>query len=78
MTEEQHEGKSGSRMDSVFWKALLVVMAAFLTFVGPTYFVYAAVHALNLDFTISMVSGFALFAVGFALIIYLIKKKVIT
>lgn len=78
MTEEQHEDKRVSWMDSRLWRTFLVIVAAFLTFVGPTYFVYAAVHALDLNFAISMASGFALFIVGFALILYLIKKKVIT
>ena len=57
MTKEQHEDKRVSWMDSRLWRTLLVIVAAFLTFVGPTYFVYAAVHALDLNFAISMASG---------------------
>jgi hypothetical protein len=59
-------------------KTLLVVVAAFLVFVGPTYFVYVAVNVLELDYAISMGSGIALFAVGLVLLWYLVKNKVIS
>ncbi|MDI6806128.1 MAG: hypothetical protein QMD20_05660 [Candidatus Bathyarchaeia archaeon] len=53
-------------------------MAAFLVFVGPTYVVYVLNIILEINFAVSMVSGFALFIVGLALIWYLLKKGVIS
>jgi len=79
MSEEVQEAKS-PRFDtsSRFTKALLVVVAVFLIFVGPTYFVYLAVNVLELDYAISMGSGIALFAVGLVLLGYLVRNKVIS
>jgi len=79
MSEEVQEAKS-PRLDrsSRFTKTLLVVVAVFLIFVGPTYFVYLAVNVLELDYTISMGSGIALFAVGLVLLWYLVRNKVVS
>jgi len=74
---EQKRGSSGSsRIDVRFRNALLAVIAALFTFGGP-YVVYVLTH-LKMSMILSVVSGFALFAVGLALIMYLIKKKVIS
>jgi hypothetical protein len=82
MTKENQKGKKNSftRLDlsSKFWKTFLVVLAALLTFAGPTYIVYAGVKILKIDYAVSMASGFALFIVGLVLIWYLIKKKIIS
>jgi len=80
MTEKKEKSKS-TRLDlnSKFWKTFLVILAAFLTFVGPTYIVYAVfLKILKMDYAVSMASGFALFIVGLVLIWYLIKRKVIS
>ena len=80
MSEEKQKSKSrtSSRFDSRFWKTFLVVLAAFLTFAGPTYIVYVGINILEIDYAISMISGFILFIVGLVLIWYLIKNKVIS
>ncbi|MDI6691659.1 MAG: hypothetical protein QME50_07375 [Candidatus Bathyarchaeota archaeon] len=72
--------KEARRFDlsSKFWRTLLLVLAAFLVFVGPTYVVYVLNIILEINFAVSMVSGFALFIVGLALIWYLLKKGVIS
>jgi hypothetical protein len=73
------ESKTSLRLDSSskFWKALLAILAAFLTFAGPTYMAYLFLNILNLSYAVSMISGFILFVAGLALIWYLIKRKII-
>jgi hypothetical protein len=65
-------------LNSKFWRTLLVLLAAVLTFAGPTYVVYVLNDILEIGHAVSMISGFALFIAGLALIWYLIKKKVIS
>jgi hypothetical protein len=80
MTEKKEKSKS-TRLDlnSKFWKTFLVILAAFLTFAGPTYVVYVVfLKILKMDYAVSIASGFALFIVGLVLIWYLIKRKVIS
>ncbi|MCK4474449.1 hypothetical protein KAU30_01295 [Candidatus Bathyarchaeota archaeon] len=74
------ESKASLRLDlsSRFWKAFLAILAAFLTFVGPTYMVYLFLNVLDLSYAVSMISGFILFVAGLALIWYLIKRKIIS
>jgi len=75
----KEEGKiqnlSGSGSKS--WKTLLVLLAGILTFGGP-YLVYVMSHLLDLNYVVSMVSGFAMFFVGLALIVYLIRKNLVS
>jgi hypothetical protein len=80
MSKEKPESKniSNARLNSKFWKIFLTIIAACLTFVAPTYGVYALTHVLKLDFVISMVAGSASFMIGLVLVWYLIKNKVIT
>jgi len=81
MTEEKRKSKRISfrpDLSSKFWKTLLVVLAAFLTFAGPTYVVYVLQNVLEINYAVSMVSGFALFIAGLVLVLYLIKNKVIS
>ncbi|MGB9676146.1 MAG: hypothetical protein ACPL0C_03035 [Candidatus Bathyarchaeales archaeon] len=82
MAEEEQKIKKVSAglggLNSRFWKTVLVVLAAFLTFAGPTYVVYVLQSFLDIGFTISVVCGFILFVVGLALFWYLIKNKVIS
>lgn len=75
MTEEQPKTR---KLDSKFWKAFLVLLAAVFVFVGPTYVVYVFQRVATGNYAISMISGFALFIVGLTLIWYLIRNKVIS
>jgi len=81
MTEEKRKNKSraSARFDlsSRFWKTFLVIFAAFLTFAGP-YMVYVLQNVLEMDYAVSMVSGFVLILAGLVLLWYLIKNKVIS
>jgi hypothetical protein len=79
MSEEKGVIKESGKFDlnSKFWRTLLLVLAALLTFGGP-YVVYVLNIVLEIDLAVSMVSGFALFMVGLVLIWRLIKRGVIS
>jgi uncharacterized membrane protein YhaH (DUF805 family) len=72
------EGKT-RRFDlsSKFWRTLLLVLAAFLTFAGP-YVVYVLNIVLEINYAVSMVSGFAFFVAGLVLIWCLVKRGTIS
>jgi len=74
------KGETSDRLDlsSKFWKTLLTVLAAFLTFAGPTYMVYVLMNILKIDYFVSMISGIVLFIAGLVLVWFLIKKKIIS
>ena len=76
----KNKGKISARLDlsSKFWKTFLTVLAAFLTFAGPTYIVYVFMKILEIDYVISMISGIALLITGLVLIWYLIRNKIIS
>ena len=54
------------------------MLAVALIFAGPTYTVLALWRGLDLDYAMSMVSGFFLFIIGLVLLLFLIKRKVIS
>jgi len=74
------EKKQKSRFDlnSKFMKALLLVIAVLLIFVGPTYVVYVLVNVIEIDYFVSMASGFVVFAAGMIFLWFLIRKKVVS
>jgi hypothetical protein len=76
MTQEKQQTKPGM-LESRYWKLVLTVIAALLTF-GAPYVVYLTVHALKMGWFISIGSGGIVFVIGLALIWYLIKNKVIS
>ena len=82
MSEEKKKDSSGKSLKldlrSKFWKVSLMVLAALLTFAGPTYVVLMLLNVIEINYAVSMVTGFILFIVGLALIWYLIKKKIIS
>jgi hypothetical protein len=76
--ERKQEGGSSSKTGVGFRDSLLVVIAALCSFGGP-YLVYALTsHVFKLDWFVSIAAGFALLAVGLALIGILIKRKAIS
>ena len=77
---ENEESNNVGRFDvsSKFWRVFLVIVAVFLIFAGPTYFSYLLFEILNVDYSASMVSGFALLIAGLLLMWFLIRKKIIT
>jgi len=77
-TKNEEEGSIGKfDINSKFWKSLLTIVSVALIFLGPTYITYA-LTALNVAYLTSLIIGIVMFAVGIALLIYLISKKVIT
>jgi hypothetical protein len=77
---ENDESNNIGKFDvsSKFWRVLLVIVAVFLIFAGPTYVSYLLFNILNVNYVASIVSGFALFIVGLFLMWFLIRKKIIT
>ncbi len=79
MTENiESKGIGGIDLNSKFWRTFLVIAAAFLIFIGPTYVPYVLADLLKVNYAASIVLGLALLTVGLALMWYLIRKKVIT
>jgi len=63
---------------SKFMRVLLIIVTVLLIFAGPTYVPYMLSSILNVNYFASMVSGFVLFAAGLLLMLFLIRKKIIT
>jgi hypothetical protein len=76
---ENDENNNVGKFDvsSKFLRVLLVIVAVFLIFVGPTYASYLLSDILNVNYVASIVSGFALFIAGLLLMWFLIRKKII-
>lgn len=64
-------------MDSKFSKIALTLVTVLLIFAGPTYVPYL-LTSVGLEYFASIGLGLVLFIVGLAMLIYLIRKKVIT
>ena len=77
---ENNENDNVSRFDlnSKFMRVFLILLSVFLIFAGPTYISYVLFDALKVNYVASVVSGFALFIVGLLLMLYLVRKKIIT
>jgi hypothetical protein len=77
---ENDENNTVGRFDvsSKIMRVLLIIVTVFLIFAGPTYVSYVLFDILNVNYVASVVSGFALFIVGLLLMLFLIRKKIIT
>ncbi|MEM3641266.1 MAG: hypothetical protein QXH37_05035 [Candidatus Bathyarchaeia archaeon] len=81
MNDEKKKGSGGNLkldLSSKFWKTLLTILAALLTFAGPTYGVLVLFNVLEINYAVSIVVGFILFIAGLTLLWYLIEKKIIS
>ena len=65
-------------IDSKFLRVLLIIATVFLLFAGPTYIPYLLSNILNLGSFISAVVGAVLFATGVFLMVFLVRKKIIS
>lgn len=65
-------------LNSKFWRTFLILLATVLIFTGPTYVVLVLWRSLDLDYALSMATGFFLFLIGFGLLIFSSKKKMIS
>jgi hypothetical protein len=79
MVENDENSKIGNfDLNSKFLRVLLIIISVFLIFAGPTYVSYLLFNVLNVNYVASIVSGFALFIAGLFLMLFLIRKKIIT
>jgi FtsH-binding integral membrane protein len=76
-TNSEDKSVGGFNLNSKFMRVFLVLVAALLVFAGPTYVPYVLVTILNLNQVAAVVFGFVLLATGLALMLYLIRKKII-
>jgi len=67
-----------SGIDSKFMRIALTLVAVLLLFAGPTYVPYLMADVAGIEYFSSIGTGAALFIVGLALLVYLIRKKIIT
>jgi hypothetical protein len=74
---ENNENLQVSGLDSKFMKVAMTIVAVFLIFVGPSYGPYLMADVLKIDYVASVVVSAVLFIVGLALLIFLVRKKVI-
>ncbi len=77
MTENQDVSGTGLA-ESKFMRVFLILVGAALIFVGPTYIPYILSDVLNVNYIASISLGLVLFIVGILVLVYLIRKKVIT
>jgi hypothetical protein len=77
--KDKSEKEKTSRFDlnSKFWRVSLTLLSALLTFGGP-YVVLVLFRALDLSYVISVTSGFIVFLVGLAIMLFLIRRRVIS
>ena len=77
MTENNEEIQV-SGIESKFTRVTLTIVAVLLIFIGPTYIPYLLAEVLSLEYFASIGLGLVLFIVGLVMLVYLIRKKVIT
>jgi hypothetical protein len=77
---ENDENSTVGRFDvsSKFMRVLLIIVTVILIFVGPTYFPYVLTTFLDINHLAAVLSGFVLFFAGLLLMLFLIRKKIIT
>jgi len=75
-TNNQNMEVSG--IESKFTRITLTIISVFLLFVGPTYVPYLLSDVLKIDYIASIGIGAVLFIVGLVMLVYLIRKKVIS
>ena len=62
---------------SKFRRIFLVLVTVFLVFAGPTYVSYLLFDVLNVDYLVSIITGFLLFVSGLLLMWFLARRKII-
>jgi hypothetical protein len=79
MSEYDEEEVEVSGIESKFNRVALTITAMLLMFVGPTYVPYFISDTLSgTYYVLSAAVGAAIFIVGLVLLVYLIRKKVIS
>jgi len=76
MVEDDENNKIGPfDLNSKFIRVILIIVSVFLIFAGPTYISYLLA---DVNYVVSVASGFAFFIAGLILMFFLIRKKVFT
>jgi hypothetical protein len=75
---ENNETVEVSGIESKFTRVTLTIIAVLLVFAGPTYVPYLLSDGLHAEYFASIGIGLVLFIVGLVMVVYLIRKKVIT
>jgi hypothetical protein len=65
-------------ISSKFWRTTLLIFSVLLIFAGPTYVPYLMSDIAGIDYFVSIGVGVVLLVVGLLLMLFLIRKKVIT
>ena len=65
-------------IESKFMRIALTLIAVVLIFAGPTYGVYLLADVAKMEYFTSVGVGVVLFFMGLLLLVYLVRKKVIT
>jgi hypothetical protein len=79
MTEKEETGSSGMiDLESKFWRTTLLIVSVLLIFAGPTYVPYVLYVVLGLNYIATLIVGAVLLAAGLVMLVYLIRKKVVT
>ena len=76
MTENEPEIEVSG--ESKFTPIILTIMSVLLIFVGPTYIPYLVADVAHAGNAAADVIGFVLFISGIALLVYVLRKKIIT
>jgi hypothetical protein len=77
MTKDNEEIQV-SGIESKFSRVTLTIVSVLLIFIGPTYIPYLLADILKLEYMASIGIGLVLFIVGLLMLVYLIRKKVIS
>ena len=64
-------------LDSKLVKIALTLISMVLLFAGPTYVPFLLAQVIGVEYFVSLGFGLSLFIVGFVLLYYLIRKRVV-
>lgn len=64
--------------ESKFTKAMFLIISVFLIFVGPTYIPFLITDVANAGAVAADVVGFLLFLAGIGLLVFVLRKKLVT
>lgn len=79
MTKNEKTENSGIiNLESKFWRTTLLIVSVFLVFAGPTYVPYALDYIFKVNYVASIVTGIILLTIGLLMMVYLLRKKIIT
>jgi hypothetical protein len=79
MTENEETRNTGMiDLESKFWRTTLLIVSVFLIFAGPTYIPYLLYDILKMNYIATLIVGAVLLAAGLGMLVYLIRKKIVT